>query len=58
MSESQDALDAFREEARSWLAENFPAAIRGRASEFVSMESVDDSNADFRAWCDRLGQKG
>lgn len=58
MSETNPALEAFRGEARAWLDENFPAALKGRGAELMSGEFVDRSNADLEEWCARLGQKG
>lgn len=59
MSETNDALEAFRAEARAWLDEHFPKSLAGRGAELVGGEFVDTAaNADLAAWCDRLGQKG
>ena len=58
MTQSQQALDAFRETAQKWLAENFPSSLEGQASVVLRAESVDRSNPDLDLWIDRLGEKG
>lgn len=58
MSEASPDLEAFRQDARTWLKENFPPALAGREAELISMESVDTRNPDLKLWCERLGQKG
>ena len=50
-------LESFREEARAWLADNFPSAIAGRGGELVGMEEASD-NADLEKWRVALGEKG
>src|SRR5580692_5457822 len=50
-------LDAFRSEARDWLAANFPASLKGRGA--MMYQDVGGSNdPDFKAWVGRMGEKG
>ncbi len=58
MSESKQDLEAFRAEARSWLEENFPESLAGRAGAIMRQEVIDDSESDARAWARKLGEKG
>ncbi len=52
-----DDLTAFREEARSWIAENFPPSLVGKG---VGMEEEagQDLGADLGLWRSRLAEKG
>ncbi|MET3825968.1 MULTISPECIES: acyl-CoA dehydrogenase family protein [Sphingomonas] len=52
------ALDAFREEARTWLAENFPAALKGKDNAMSALEGPSDPSADEVAWQKAMGEKG
>ena len=58
MADNQEELETFREEAKNWLAENFPTSLAGRAGAVLGAESVDRSNPDLDVWIDRLGEKG
>lgn len=58
MTDQQEELDAFREEAKSWLADNFPTSLVGQASNILGAHSADRSNPDLDVWIDRLGDKG
>jgi len=59
MADSPTSNEAFRAEARTWLEENFPSSLAGRASELISGESLrSDGNPELKLWCDRLGAKG
>lgn len=51
-------FEAFREEARSWLADNFPSSLSGRSGELVGGEFLASGNGDLADWCKRLGEKG
>jgi alkylation response protein AidB-like acyl-CoA dehydrogenase len=48
-------LDAFRIEAREWLAANFPASLRG---ESLPMEGPEERSADREAWKKAMADKG
>ncbi len=50
-------LNAFRSEARKWIAENFPASLAGKA---IGMEGNQDAGlgADLEVWRGRLAAKG
>ena len=49
--------DAFRGEVRSWLAENFPPALKGRGAMMLA-EGRPSQDPDFRAWVKAMGDKG
>jgi alkylation response protein AidB-like acyl-CoA dehydrogenase len=49
--------EAFRAEAREWLAANFPASLKGKSGlSYIEDESPDDS--DIKAWTRAMGEKG
>jgi alkylation response protein AidB-like acyl-CoA dehydrogenase len=52
-----DAGPAFRESMKSWLAENFPASLRGRFAQYMTPGAPPD-NADFNAWVGAMGATG
>jgi alkylation response protein AidB-like acyl-CoA dehydrogenase len=58
MAEITDELEAFRAEVRTWLEENFPPSLAGRAGELMGAEFIDSSESDAQAWGKRLGEKG
>ena len=41
MAQTSEALENFRAEAKSWLAENFPPSLAGQAGAVLRTESVD-----------------
>ena len=53
-----DALDDFRAEARAWLAENFPASLKGKDNALSALEGPHDPTDDERAWTKAMGEKG
>ena len=55
---SSDPLDAFRQEARAWIAENFPASLRTRDNSMSAVEGPTELSADEQAWTDAMGKKG
>ena len=53
-----DSAEAFREEARAWLAANFDPALRGNDN---AMSAVDGPSAETdaqRKWREAMGDKG
>jgi alkylation response protein AidB-like acyl-CoA dehydrogenase len=50
-------LEDFRAEARAWLAENFPASLKGKAH-LANGEGTGPSGGDFAAWKTAIGAKG
>ena len=56
MSESSELSD-FRESARAWLSENFPASLAGK-SVGMEGESVAALGDDLTAWRQRLAEQG
>jgi alkylation response protein AidB-like acyl-CoA dehydrogenase len=53
-----DALDAFRAEARDWIAANFPASLKGRAAMEYQVNPALAQEADFQAWRLAMADKG
>ena len=56
MSTAQD-LDSFREEARSWLNEHFPAALANKNPPGIAGFGAK-LTGDWKAWQTSLGEKG
>ena len=52
------ALDGFREEVRSWLADHFPAELRGRDNAMSAIEGPSEETDPQRRWRDAMGDKG
>jgi alkylation response protein AidB-like acyl-CoA dehydrogenase len=52
-----DDLNAFREEARAWIADNFPESLKGKG---LGMEAEEEESldADMDLWRDRLASQG
>ncbi|MFN3514298.1 MAG: acyl-CoA dehydrogenase family protein [Phenylobacterium sp.] len=50
-------LDVFRDEARAWLAENFPPSLKGRGA-IMSAEAPVAEDGDYKLWKARMGEKG
>jgi alkylation response protein AidB-like acyl-CoA dehydrogenase len=50
-------LEAFRTEARDWIAANFPAALKGRGNMMMREERAEP-DADQEAWRKAMGDKG
>jgi len=53
-----DQLDAFRGEARVWIADNFPPALKGRDNAASAIDGPSDPSDDERAWTTAMGNKG
>jgi alkylation response protein AidB-like acyl-CoA dehydrogenase len=51
-------LDAFRAEARDWLAANFPPALKGKDNPLATLEGPSERTADEEAWIKAFGEKG
>ncbi|HEY2048784.1 MAG TPA: acyl-CoA dehydrogenase family protein [Caulobacteraceae bacterium] len=54
---AQADLDAFREHARTWLAENFPPSLKGRATAFAA-EASEDHAEDAERWRKAMAETG
>ncbi len=50
-------LDAFREEAKSWLTDNFPPALKNQHPPGIAGFGAKFTG-DWKTWQDRLGDKG
>jgi len=53
-----NALDAFRAQAREWLAANFPPSLKGRDNAMSAVEGPTEEDAEQRAWRLAMGEKG
>ncbi|WP_242095850.1 acyl-CoA dehydrogenase family protein [Sphingomonas sp. CROZ-RG-20F-R02-07] len=53
-----NATDAFREEARGWLAANFPPALKGKDNAMSAIDGPAEPSADEAAWTKAMGEKG
>ena len=51
------SLDAFRTDARTWLAENCPESMRGRTVHFEDAFEIYDT-PDARLWLSRAAERG
>jgi len=58
MPETNEEIEEFRAEVRTWLKENFPASLAGRGAEIMGGETVDASQSEALEWGKRLGAKG
>ncbi|GAA0727418.1 acyl-CoA dehydrogenase family protein [Sphingomonas japonica] len=53
-----DALERFRAEARAWLAEHFPTALKGKDNALSALEGPTEQSPDEAAWQRAMGEKG
>jgi alkylation response protein AidB-like acyl-CoA dehydrogenase len=53
-----DALEGFRQEARSWLEANFPASLRDADNAMSAVEGPGDETPDQMKWREAVGAKG
>ena len=51
-------IEAFREDARAFLAENFPPELRGKDNLLSSVEEAADESPAEKAWRTAMGEKG
>ncbi|CAN5496861.1 acyl-CoA dehydrogenase family protein [soil metagenome] len=50
-------LDAFRAQAKTWLAENFPPSLKNR-SDIAAAEAPVPVQGDYKRWKEAMGAKG
>ena len=53
-----DALDGFRQEARSWLEANFPPSLKGHDNAMSAVEGPTEETPEQKAWREAMGAKG
>ena len=53
----ENDVAAFSAEARIWLAETFPAALKGKGAQMYA-EGAQTSDPDVKAWTRAMGDKG
>jgi len=51
-------LEAFRLEARAWIADNLPPSLKGRAAELALAHEAAKIAPDFTVWRRRVADKG
>jgi alkylation response protein AidB-like acyl-CoA dehydrogenase len=51
-------LEAFRAEARDWIAANFPASLKGKPNPLMREERDKPLSPDHEAWRKAMGEKG
>lgn len=52
------AIEAFQAEATAWIAENFPASLRGRGGDALALAEGGVAEGDMLLWRQRIGAKG
>jgi alkylation response protein AidB-like acyl-CoA dehydrogenase len=55
---SDDGAEAFRAEARDWIARNFPASLKGQSGLVGALNDGLAPSGDLLTWKQRLGAKG
>lgn len=53
-----DPKELFRQDARAWLAENFPPSLRGKENALATVEGGGSDSAEAKAWKVAMGEKG
>jgi alkylation response protein AidB-like acyl-CoA dehydrogenase len=51
-------LDAFRNEARAWIKENFPESLKSKLEEYFQNMPRYPDGPDWKLWKDRVAAKG
>jgi alkylation response protein AidB-like acyl-CoA dehydrogenase len=57
-AERVDADEAFREEARAFLAEHFPPELKGKSNTLASVEGPTDESLAQKSWREAMGSRG
>ena len=58
-AETPTALDAFRTEARNWIAATFPPSLRGHQQAYMMGDpAVAAADGDFERWRKAMGERG
>jgi alkylation response protein AidB-like acyl-CoA dehydrogenase len=58
MADDNSELEEFRSDVRTWLAENFPASLKGRGAALMGAETIDSKESNAIGWGKCLGAKG
>lgn len=56
--ESPASLDSFREHTRAWLADYFPADMKGKEHLLAALDGSQDETSDQVRWRQAMGTKG
>ncbi|MEQ9663846.1 MAG: acyl-CoA dehydrogenase family protein [Parasphingopyxis sp.] len=57
-AETIDENEAFREEARAWLAENFPEELKNQGNAMAGVDGPTAETPVQRQWREAMGEKG
>lgn len=52
------SLEAFRQHARAWLADHFPADLKGKAHLLAALDGSQEETSDQARWRQAMGEKG
>ncbi|MBU3069517.1 acyl-CoA dehydrogenase family protein [Aestuariicella sp. G3-2] len=58
MNDKQIAIDEFRAEVRGWIAQHFPASLKGKNNAFAAIEGGVPLSPDQEEWRQAMGEKG
>ncbi len=58
LDRSTDPLETFRQEARAWLAENFPESLRGKDGGMTAVDGPTAETPEQKKWREAMGAKG
>ncbi|MEL7719537.1 acyl-CoA dehydrogenase family protein [Citromicrobium bathyomarinum] len=56
--EARDSADVFREEVRQFIAENFPAELKGKGLSMGGVEGATKETPAQKSWREAMGQRG
>ena len=56
--EARDSADVFREEVRQFIAENFPAELKGKGLSMAGAEGGAKETPAQKSWREAMGQRG
>lgn len=58
INDQQIVIDEFRAEVQEWIAQNFPASLKGKNNAFAAIEGGAPLSPDEERWQQAMGEKG